>query len=525
MVSAQDYLAGVEVARFEDVSSGLVRFDVQLVRDGEVVIERQVTADVRGRTGVTVLVTRDCRFVACPVDGGDPVATTCVGGRCVDPGCTDETPELCATVCEDSTACPAFDACAEAVCQGVACVAEPRPGACPAGMVCDPERGCVDPACGSCNDSNACTRDSCVDGLCTYEALDGSACGAGTCELDRCVVRTDLLRSASLPARANAAAVVGNFAAIGMMDIDTVQLFRRVEGVWERGSALSPGDANFGCGVAMRGDLLAVLACGAAQSVTLFRKTGDDYAFEARLALIDTSPPVDEAVPARSIAVDADRVAAGVVLQSGREAVVVWEHDGAAWEQLDTLDIGLAGFGRALDMEARIVVGAPSSEPGDDGVVTIFELGASGAEEIHRVAAPGLGTRVWATGPRNMRAIGVADGTATLYKIDEREDGTWGFSLLQTAPERAVFALGDSMFAVGQPAADVGGVAEAGLAELRYFGIRLWVREPFPTAMRRFGSTVATDGDSVLLAPFPMDSVATEVTFVEANELEASVAE
>lgn len=529
VVVEQDYFGGVQVARFDDLDDGSARLTVQLTRDGEVIVERLVRAEVRGTSGVTVLVTRNCRGVACPIEGGDPVAETCVGGRCVDPGCTEETPELCEMACATAEDCPGTSACARPVCEGSACTAEPIPDACPAGMVCDPEQGCVDPACGSCNDSNACTADSCVDGTCANDPLDGMACGPGTCEMDRCVVRTDSLGGASLPYRATAAAVSGDFAALGMLEIDTVQLYRLVDGTWERDMALSPGDDGFGCRIDMHGDLLAILSCAETYSLSLWRKSGDGYAFEARLPYADVVPLVDETLAiARPIAVGDEVAVAGVGLQDGGGGVAVWENDGAGtWSQTDFLDAGEPSLGFGLDVNGRIIAAAPGL-PGEAGTVVIFERGASAWEEIHRVSsaqASQLGATVWAFGPSSMRALGTTSPDQSIFKIDEGDD-EWGFSTLTRFRAGGIVELGGSFLVIGRPSEDVGGIAEAGYADLAYFGIRVRVREPFPTAQRGFGTTVATDGSTIVIAPFPMDVGApVDVTFVNANDLESTVVE
>lgn len=527
VVVGQDYFAGVQIARFENLDAGPARLSVQLTRDGEVVVERLVRAEVRGTTGVTVLVTRDCRGVACPTDG-DPVATTCVGGRCVDPGCTQETPELCEMVCTVPSDCPGVSACARSVCEGSACTAEPVPDACPAGMVCDPEQGCVDPACGSCNDSNACTADSCVDGSCSYEPRDGSECGPGSCVMDHCVIRTDSVQTSSLPYRPTAAAIEGDFAALGMLEIDTVQLFQLVDGTWERSMALSPGDAGFGCRIDMHGDLLAVLSCADTYGITLFRKSSDGYAFEARLAYADIVPPVDEGLAIiRPIAVGNDVLAAGVGLGDGGGGVAVWEPDGAGvWMQTDFLEAGEPTLGFGVDIDERIIAAAPAM-PGEPGTVVIFERGSEAWEEIHRVSsseATLLGSTVWALSPTSMRALATSGADQTVYKIDERTED-WGFSEISRFAPGGVVDLDGSMMLIGRPAEDVGGISAAGYADLSYFGIRARLVEPFPTAGRGFGTTVATDGTTMLVAPFPMDpDVPVEVTFVSANDLESTLA-
>jgi len=103
----------------------------------ELVVSRRVRAKVRGDVGVTAVLSRSCRGVACPEAGDGPAATACLGGRCV--------PEDCAR---------------------------------------GDELECGDPQCRSDVDclasSTPCVRVACESGTC-FERADDSACGAGVC--------------------------------------------------------------------------------------------------------------------------------------------------------------------------------------------------------------------------------------------------------------------------------------------------------------------------------------------------------
>jgi hypothetical protein len=116
---------------------------VQLLgASGEAVLERRAVVQVRGVTVATMVMTRDCVGVECPTD--DPALLACVGGRCVDPRCTPETPEFCPPpVCDDDTACEVMG-CADGRCVDDVCMWAERPGACEPTQWCSPEAGCVD---------------------------------------------------------------------------------------------------------------------------------------------------------------------------------------------------------------------------------------------------------------------------------------------------------------------------------------------------------------------------------------------
>jgi hypothetical protein len=116
---------------------------VQLLgASGEVVLERRAVVQVRGVTVATMVMTRDCVGVECPTS--DPALLACVGGRCVDPRCTPETPEFCPPpVCDDDTACEVMG-CADGRCVDDVCMWAERPGACEPTQWCSPEAGCVD---------------------------------------------------------------------------------------------------------------------------------------------------------------------------------------------------------------------------------------------------------------------------------------------------------------------------------------------------------------------------------------------
>ncbi len=140
----RDYLEGVRVAEFEGVSGGAIELIVDVSNGSGVVVSRRVAVTVQNDTAVTVVITRDCRGVECPGDGSTS-NTACLGGECVDPSCTPETPELCPTAdCTVAADCDApMQACLEANCIVGRCLYADR-GSCGDGRYCDERSGCVD---------------------------------------------------------------------------------------------------------------------------------------------------------------------------------------------------------------------------------------------------------------------------------------------------------------------------------------------------------------------------------------------
>jgi hypothetical protein len=136
------WLDAVRVARFEDLSIGTQSLELQLLRDGEVLIRRPTSAQLLpGINVVTIVVTRSCLNVRCP--GADPAQTACLGGQCVNPGCSQENPELCAEPeCDVANACASMADCAEARCISGVCAYASQIGACDDGSSCIPEEGC-----------------------------------------------------------------------------------------------------------------------------------------------------------------------------------------------------------------------------------------------------------------------------------------------------------------------------------------------------------------------------------------------
>jgi len=118
-----DYLRGVRIASFASVEPGTHRLEVRLVRGTDEVVVRPVTVRVEGTTGVTVVITRDCQGVTCPAAAGNPMEVACLGGMCVDPSCTPETPEACPVpACTVDADCPVSELCTTSACVEGVCL-------------------------------------------------------------------------------------------------------------------------------------------------------------------------------------------------------------------------------------------------------------------------------------------------------------------------------------------------------------------------------------------------------------------
>lgn len=142
----------VRAAEFLTLPPGSKALRARLVdATGDVRLERIAVVDIGGNTTATLVMTRECQGVSCPGAGDDPSALACLGGRCVDPRCTPETPEFCPPAeCDASTDCPAVSACAEQRCDFGVCFPTVRPLSCPAGTWCNPEQGCLPAATNRC---------------------------------------------------------------------------------------------------------------------------------------------------------------------------------------------------------------------------------------------------------------------------------------------------------------------------------------------------------------------------------------
>jgi len=147
VVAGADYVAGVRIAELA-LPTGNVRVRVEaLANDGAVVAARPVSIEVDGPLGVTVVLARECVDVTCPLPDGDPTATACAGGNCVDAACTVENPAACGDAeCNTAGDCdPPPAACASAECAGTVCLSRPDDSVCSEGEYCDVALGCRSP--------------------------------------------------------------------------------------------------------------------------------------------------------------------------------------------------------------------------------------------------------------------------------------------------------------------------------------------------------------------------------------------
>ncbi|MGE3633523.1 MAG: RCC1 domain-containing protein [Sandaracinaceae bacterium] len=143
---ADDALSGLRVAELDGLARRTYVVRVRLQRGGAEVAEGLTLAELTGSAlAVTVRVTRDCAGVSCPMDGDEPAAIACVGGRCVDPRCSPESPGACPDPeCATDDACaadPSLPACARGVCLGGVCASYLDDARC-GGGICAPDVGC-----------------------------------------------------------------------------------------------------------------------------------------------------------------------------------------------------------------------------------------------------------------------------------------------------------------------------------------------------------------------------------------------
>lgn len=129
-----DAFNGIRVGRFE-VAAGSHRIETRLLDASGVELDARLTVvDARGSTAVTVLMDRSCQALQCEA---------CAAGRCIDPTCTPETPELCESECMVDADCPAPSACGSAQCVEGSCWQRRDDSRCAADEWCSPDSGCV----------------------------------------------------------------------------------------------------------------------------------------------------------------------------------------------------------------------------------------------------------------------------------------------------------------------------------------------------------------------------------------------
>ena len=115
---------------------------------GATVVERPVSVEILGDRVqvVTVLLTRDCAGVECPLAGDDASHVACLAGRCVEEGCFEETPERCGepacTAPSDCGAAPSASCASRECLASGSCFEMLDHGACDAEEVCSATSGC-----------------------------------------------------------------------------------------------------------------------------------------------------------------------------------------------------------------------------------------------------------------------------------------------------------------------------------------------------------------------------------------------
>lgn len=129
-----DAFDGIRVARFE-VPAGTHRIETRLLDGSGIEVDARLTvADARGSTAITVLMDRSCQALQCEA---------CAAGRCIDPTCTPEAPELCESECMVDADCPTPSACGSAQCVEGSCWQRRDDSRCAADEWCSPDSGCI----------------------------------------------------------------------------------------------------------------------------------------------------------------------------------------------------------------------------------------------------------------------------------------------------------------------------------------------------------------------------------------------
>jgi cysteine-rich repeat protein len=128
---------GVRVAEVTGVDAGVTAVTVRLLSaDGSELARRTVVIEVRGSTGVSVVIARSCREIVCPD------ASTCVGGACASTRCVEaSSPDCPPPQCAAASQCTAMAECASTRCADGLCLYADD-ASCGAGLYCVAETGC-----------------------------------------------------------------------------------------------------------------------------------------------------------------------------------------------------------------------------------------------------------------------------------------------------------------------------------------------------------------------------------------------
>jgi hypothetical protein len=142
------YLTGVRIGEYQQLTLSQVTVQVSLLNQaGKVVVARPTRVTLTKRFGLTVLITRDCQDVQCPLPDGDPNLTACLGGQCVDPLCHPGAPEYCGSEfqsagCYLASDCISVHACVRAQCLQKQCEFTPDDVLCGPSQTCSLDLGC-----------------------------------------------------------------------------------------------------------------------------------------------------------------------------------------------------------------------------------------------------------------------------------------------------------------------------------------------------------------------------------------------
>ena len=168
-----DFVTGRRVGEYRGLTQGRYAMTTQLLDTGRRIVAQRVTdVMVNGDVAVIVVVARNCRGAVCPGATDAPSATTCAGGRCVDPTCSSVDPSTCPAGCSADSACAPRAWCSMPRCVTGLCLYAPVAAACESGFVCDPDTGCVP--------DDTAGLDAGVDADAGTAADSGSAADAGT---------------------------------------------------------------------------------------------------------------------------------------------------------------------------------------------------------------------------------------------------------------------------------------------------------------------------------------------------------
>ena len=183
---------GARVAELEGLAPSTARrVHVRLLdAAGALVSETELLVRNTAATAAVIVVSRDCRDLACP-GAGDPGGNTrCLGGRCVEPECLTGSETSCPVPqCTDDGGCPAAGACARGVCQDGVCLFEADGDSCAVDEFCEPRRGCREAPevleSEHCEPESFVVPDTCTDGpACALRVSVVSADYLHTCAVD-----------------------------------------------------------------------------------------------------------------------------------------------------------------------------------------------------------------------------------------------------------------------------------------------------------------------------------------------------